>query len=126
MLMLGYSDGRAPVVGAPRCAVKSIAEPKARIALARFVEQPAAIGVTPPRWTSLAAKTLGDVVFNDLFKFVRNAVAAERLHFSSVDKDQRWSLARSGSEIPISACFNSPGPFTMHPMTATLRESTPG
>ncbi len=31
-----------------------------------------------------------------------------------------------GSEMPISACFDSPGPFTMQPITATFRFSTPG
>ena len=31
-----------------------------------------------------------------------------------------------GSEIPMSACFDSPGPFTTQPMTATRISSTPG
>src|SRR5204862_466278 len=30
-----------------------------------------------------------------------------------------------GSEMPISACFDSPGPFTTHPITATRSDSTP-
>jgi len=31
-----------------------------------------------------------------------------------------------GRLIPMSACFDSPGPFTTQPMTATVRSSTPG
>ena len=31
-----------------------------------------------------------------------------------------------GSEIPRLACFDSPGPLTTHPMTATCIVSTPG
>jgi hypothetical protein len=31
-----------------------------------------------------------------------------------------------GSEIPIFAAFDSPGPFTTHPITATDISSTPG
>src|SRR2546426_1132124 len=31
-----------------------------------------------------------------------------------------------GSEMPMSACFDSPGPFTTHPITATRSVSTPG
>ena len=31
-----------------------------------------------------------------------------------------------GSEMPMSACFDSPGPFTTQPMTATVISSTPG
>ena len=31
-----------------------------------------------------------------------------------------------GSEIPMSACLDSPGPFTTQPMTATRSSSTPG
>ena len=31
-----------------------------------------------------------------------------------------------GSEMPMSACFDSPGPFTMQPMTAKFSVSTPG
>jgi hypothetical protein len=29
-------------------------------------------------------------------------------------------------EMPISACFDSPGPLTMQPITATFSPSTPG
>ena len=31
-----------------------------------------------------------------------------------------------GSEMPMSACFDSPGPLTTQPMTATRISSTPG
>ena len=31
-----------------------------------------------------------------------------------------------GSEIPMSACFDSPGPLTTQPITATFISSTPG
>ena len=31
-----------------------------------------------------------------------------------------------GSEMPISACLDSPGPLTMQPMIATFNDSTPG
>ena len=31
-----------------------------------------------------------------------------------------------GSEMPMSASFDSPGPFTTQPMTATCMSSTPG
>lgn len=31
-----------------------------------------------------------------------------------------------GSEMPMFACFDSPGPLTMQPMTATLSSSEPG
>ena len=31
-----------------------------------------------------------------------------------------------GSEMPMLACLDSPGPFTTQPMTATFSSSTPG
>src|SRR5580765_3294750 len=31
-----------------------------------------------------------------------------------------------GSEMPMFAAFDSPGPFTTHPITATVIASTPG
>ena len=31
-----------------------------------------------------------------------------------------------GSEIPMFACFDSPGPLTTHPITATFISITPG
>ena len=36
------------------------------------------------------------------------------------------SSKEPGREMPMSACFDSPGPFTTHPITATRRSSTPG
>jgi hypothetical protein len=38
----------------------------------------------------------------------------------------RGSSAVPGSEIPMSACFDSPGPFTTQPITATRSVSEPG
>jgi len=38
----------------------------------------------------------------------------------------RGSSAVPGNEMPMSACFDSPGPFTTHPITATRSSSDPG
>jgi hypothetical protein len=38
----------------------------------------------------------------------------------------RGSSPVPGSEIPMSACLDSPGPFTTQPITATFMASTPG
>ena len=59
----------------------------------------------------------GDLVETLRGRGYRLAVAVERGFGSS---------AVPGNEMPKSACFDSPGPFTIHPITATVRSSTPG
>jgi hypothetical protein len=55
-----------------------------------------------------------------------DGVATQRLDELSVDVHWRDRVFECpGSEIPRLACFDSPGPFTMQPMTATVIDSTP-
>ena len=67
------------------------------------------------------------VVLEDLDELRHEAVAAQRPVEPAVDEDRRDRLLeRARQQIPMSACFDSPGPLTTQPMTATRRSSAPG
>ena len=69
-----------------------------------------------------------DVVLEDVDELGDEPVATQRAIEAAVDEHRRDRLlerARAG-EMPMSACFDSPGPLTTQPMTATRSSSAPG
>ena len=85
----------------------------------------------PDEWAARLPVALLSLAFLLLFFYIiardfepRTAIAAVTILATSTG----WLAYSFGAltDLPMSACLDSPGPLTMQPITATLRPSTPG